>query len=200
MATIAGDTFTEASDTALASHTPTGVNAGSGWTQRWGGATVFSASGTLRPTNTSSGNRGTISPPMDGEDCDVQADCSWEGTPSGFLAIGVIARGATTASEGVEFNYDINAGQWELAGQTLTEAWPGGTVTMLLKCRGATVEGYVNGVLKLQATDTTYRGGTYAGVNMMNFSGSNAARAIIDNFLATSYVPSATLMGQIWMG
>lgn len=188
----AGDTFVEGSDTALASHVPTGPYAGSGWTVTLGAINVIGATDLAQDNDTAGGNRGAMNTNIGTEDMDVTLNVSFSGTPvSGdFLAAGPCARlsSPTDSSAIAEFTYDwgTSGGSWLLGASVLTEAWPGGTVTMLMQCRGPVIRAYANGVLKITNTQGLGRGNRFAGIALINFNGDAAKRSQGDNFMASA--------------
>lgn len=195
--TIAGDTFVEAGDTTLTSHTPSGANAGTSWAAIVAGslATVIAASDDCLDNNLSSGNRFGIAPALATDEMDVQADFSLISSALNVF-FGPTGRNATTAS-GWEFNHDTNfggggGGTWAISDGTttvtLTEAWPGNPTSMKISCRATGQTGYVLSgglwIKKVSTTSNTKTGQKIAGLQLGNFSGTATGRTSADNFMS----------------
>lgn len=187
----ANDTFVEGSDTALASHTPTGTDAGAGWSQIGGAATVLAATDLVVDDNAANGNRARMTTDLGSAQMDVQADVSSVG--GSFTFPGVMGRVNSAGTERWEFTYDFSGGRWQLADTpntttvTFTEAWPGGTNTMKIACRPSNQRGYVNGLEKCASTANTYAG-QFGGIVPGNFNGTTR-RHTIDNYVSSTWTP-----------
>jgi hypothetical protein len=180
MSVIVQDDFTVGSDTALTSHTPSDV--GTGYTMQVGTMTVLAASDDVQADSALSGTRAGADDSVGSTDMKVEGDFVYGGLGT-FKFFGVTGRKATAGgAAGVEFTWDKNTGAWNLGTDSLTEAWPGGTVNMRLECIGGTCYGYVNDVLKVQ--DTIAETGEYAGFLLGDFDDDGGGNgATIDNFL-----------------
>lgn len=191
----ANDTFVEGSDTALTSHTPTGTDAGTGWDFAGAGdaALVRAATDDVRDDNTSQGSRFRMTDDLGDDEMDVQADVSFENAAIGdTLFAGPTGRHPSSAGNGsYEFDYDWSVGvngSWTLAGDTLDEAWPGGTVTLKLTIRDNDQRGYADGVQKVSSTSNNGTGNTRGGLLLGNFTGNSSKRSVADNFQANNVI------------
>lgn len=189
---IAGDTFVEGSDTALASHTPTGANAGSGWTQASGAIQVLGASDLAEDNNTGDGNRAGMNNNLGSDQMDVSLDVSFvNAVVADGLFCGPASRLSSPSSTAAlyEFIFDwavgVN-GSYTLGTDTLDEAWPGGTVTMLLQTRTSDHRGFAGAVEKVSVTTDNGSGNFFSGMLAGNFTGTGTKRSRGDNFLAQS--------------
>jgi hypothetical protein len=195
-----GDDFTEASDTNLGSHTPTGSNHGSGWTVNIGAMIVKSADGEAADNNASAGNRATLNDSIGSDQMDIEADChftSLAGPGSGF-AVGISGRAAAANQNGAyEFIYALSiggTGGWDLNGTQVTEAWPEAFLTLpahlKLEIRNNSIKGYADGVLKITLTNNLGVGNNFGGIVALNFNGvGNETATRVDNFVLTNMAP-----------
>src|SRR3990167_5371170 len=103
------DMFTEASDTALASHT---ADQGGGWVTAQSGAaaSVIAASGRVKGTNQSSGNRYNMVTALPSDQMDVVGKI-WL---TGEVSPGVRARRGAMDDDNYGFVYVVLAGYWEM--------------------------------------------------------------------------------------
>lgn len=186
---IANDTFVEASDTSLVSHTPTGTDAGAGWAALTSAAaTVRAATDDVIDNNGSEGNRFRMTTDLGSAVMDVQADITR--TAASFVFPGVLFRISSDFVTFCEFTYDDT--RWYIYDGTnevfLTESWPGGTVTMLAQSRTGSQKGYANGTLKVTISADQLNGNHYGGLILGNFSG-GAGKSTADNYLSNSVAP-----------
>lgn len=196
-----GDTFVEATtDTSLTSHTPTGSNPATAWVTCNAGvaATVIAATDDCRDNNTANGNRFKITDDLGTDEMDVQLDVSFTSAAlTDLLFAGPTGRHPNATSGtglGVyEFNYDWSRGTngtWSLGDQvvedTLDEAYPGGSVTMLLQLRSSDVRGFAGGVEKVSLATDEGAGNQFAGAMLGNFEGNGSKRSRMDNFNASA--------------
>lgn len=204
---IANDTFVEASDTALQSHTPTGTDAGAGWSAVSGAALVRGATDDVIDNNVSNGNRYRMTTDLGSGAMIVQADFTSSGAAGNFLAPGVLFRMNSAGTQYGYFDYDFSLGangQYSLYDGTTTvfldEVWGGGTKTFQVVVSYTTVTGYVNGVQKLQITSNVNPTNQFAGIQLLNFTGGATGQITCDNFQSMDYkmlrsIPRAALIG-----
>jgi hypothetical protein len=197
------DTFNVESDTSLATHLPTGPNAGTGWQIGSAAISAIAATDVASETSSSNGNRVYMRDDLGSDVMTCQADFTTSySTSGGFIFFGLMARSQNigVAVSGFEFVFDFGlgtgtGGKWNIAdGVNATnaaeEAWPGGTVTVLAKVFPKHAELWVNGALKVthvyQASNPTpYSGNTRAGFMLGNFTGGASGVITCDNFTAT---------------
>jgi len=184
---IANDTFVEGSDTALASHTPTGPNAGTSWSQISGAVTVRGATDDCIDNSGGGGNRCRMTNDL-GQQHRVQASVSFGADYSGsFVSGGVDGRIGSAGEFGYEFYYSWSDGKWILdsptVSNTLTEAWgtPSTPQTLKLDIFNSNEKGYANGVQKVALTTNEVTGQHCGGMVFLNFTG-GAGKIIIDNY------------------
>lgn len=187
------DTFTEGSDTALASHS---LDSGEGWTAYVGAMEVQASVGYVLADNASAGNRFRVDTAL-GARVIVEADVELQG--GSFTFPGIMAR-ATSASSGemVEFLYDVGSGSWSLTEVDSTPAVaqtdsaadtaPSGIVTMRLVIDGTSAIGYADGVQKVSLTLGDALTGQYVGLTLGNFDGSTLVHPRCHEFRA--WVPA----------
>lgn len=186
------DSFVSASDTALASHAPTGTNAGVGPWNRWASDhnAFVDAADFARDGVTGVANRYQLADDLASTSMDVYGEIellstAGQNTLTGITGcLGTFTVANVAAQLGVCFLYARAAGQWTLladadggASTTLTEAWPGGIVPMFLRIRPGDVSGWVKigGVwIEKVFRAGTAASGTHAGVILANFSGTNS--------------------------
>jgi len=178
------DTFVEASDQLLELHTPTGPNAGSGWTRQGsdGQLIVRSSTGLVEDNDFLSSNQYRMNDNLGFDEMDVQADFT-ELIGAGRCGVRVrLDPGDTT---GWEFSYDANNSRWLItdgtSSTTTAEAWPGGTVTIKAEMRTGVGRLYVNSVLKVTHSSNLLSGRTYAGIQVLNFD-STGPEHQVDNY------------------
>jgi hypothetical protein len=194
---VANDDFTETSDTALASHTPTGAGAGAGWTQTAGSMTVIASTDVVVDGNDGAGNRATMTTDLGDDEMDVQADfVSISAVAGDFVTVGFAARAPNGTTQGViEAAFDFGAGangQYFIGdgtlGDSLDEAWPGGTVTLKLEVRDGTARLLANDVEKVSITGSIAgAGNNFAGILLTNFDGNGTGKVSADNYLSSSF-------------
>lgn len=188
----ANDTFTQASNVNLASHVPTGPNAGTGWVVQVAGGNITNLStGVITDSSAFNGNRYKMNNDLGSDEMDIQADFTSSGTPGSFVFFGLIGRlPSGTGSSAIEGYYDHGLNQWILEDGTisasLNEAWPGGTVTMKLEVRSGTARLYANGILKVTLNTNKFAGQNYGGIFLGNFSGT-AGRITADNYQSSGF-------------
>lgn len=204
----ANDTFTEAADTSLVSHTS---DSGHTWTKDFGNVLTVIAAGdyiaNTAPTNSSRYSLGVT--PASAE-YDVQADVvstiEWSG--------GVLGRIDTAADDRYTAVYENSL--WKLwktdAGVTTTLATYSGdstngvTRTVKLEIRDATKKVYVGGVERISSTDNAitatgkpgiYWDGNSTGTQMDNWSSTDAAAASTAGRLVGGCLVNGLLMGSL---
>lgn len=188
MAIYVSDTFTEASDTALESHTP---NVGGTWNVWVGGITVESG-GNCRDNGSSNWNRANMGS-IGATVYDISANITCPGTLGQYIAPGIGGRHTTTsAADGYEFIYNRDTETFQLKENgtvvsSSAEAWPGDGALMLLSIRASEVVGYVNGVQKVTVATSINATSQIVSLILANFSGTYL-RARADNFLAQDAV------------
>ena len=196
------DTFTEASDTAVASHNP---DQAGGWVLTGGTATVIASIDRVRGVNTSNGNRFDWNRRV-GPYTAVEADFWLPDVTKPNMFPGLaLARPAISDPSGMECSFDtVDAGlgdeKWTFAGRNITGAvWPGDpTRFRLVQCTGWAVF-LVRGPNDLGFTEiarqkvgTVFRAGGWTGVKLGNFSGVGGGETECDNF-SIYEVPPARL-------
>lgn len=201
MATVGSDTFTESSNTALASHTP---DVGSAWTVEASQFTVLAASDDVRH-ETNVLQRARKGDSIGTDDMDVSASCKVPSTSP--RSAGVCARMAladyanqyeallegsgTSNTPNVHLYKNVAGVRTQLA--TTTISLTNSTyATVKLSIRSGSQEVFVGGVSRLTATepDTTLQGQTYAGIVMQ---GHSSATTGLDTFLSESVITGYTL-------
>jgi hypothetical protein len=179
----AGDTFVEAVDTTLASHTPTGPDAGAGWLISTGGMQVVAATDVCSETNDAIGNRSLMTTDLGSPNMVIEADF----TLTDATYPGLLARRDSAGNGGVEAGYDNFVGQWEISdgttSSTLTEAWPGGTVCMRFELNGTSFTLHANNILKVSLTSSVSNG-NYAGIRLGNNTGTGTGKLTCDNYIS----------------
>jgi hypothetical protein len=190
---IKGDTFVEASNTALESHTPTGPNAGTAWSTAGVGAAirVTGGAGSAIDNSSSNGNRYRLNDDLGSSTMVAQADFALPGAGPYVVAL-VLRQNASGTGDGnaIELGYDSAVGGWFassgiLTGSSSTAAsWPGGTVTLKAVAIGTNAYLYANGVLVHSTTVSSDTGQTRAGLLLLNFNGGAAGIETAANFLA----------------
>lgn len=180
----AGDTFVEGgANVALSSHTPTGANAGSGWTTEemtgsrfWrvnASADVAEADGVEGDDNIIS----TLQPNPSTQDVDVSAtmnNVTSGGDPRPFYLVARYQDASNYYAAGVYRAAAANdAKMWKKVAGTVTELASGDTgiaVSDVLKfeLRGSTLKLYKNGGEILSATDGAITAAGKAGIGMGN--------------------------------
>jgi len=192
MSQFCQDSFTDAAGTLLESHTG---ETGATWTKNSAfstGSAAITAAGRLRG-NAANGVYYESGVPASA-DYDVEADFYVASNAGGA---GIIGRSSTTAATYYYLDYIQSTGNWSLASlvngsivqsvtfaQTLTL---GQIYHLHLVMRGTAILGYINGVLRLQLTDSNIsaagRAGVYfqesdtdsTGYHLDNFSGATVA-------------------------
>jgi hypothetical protein len=187
------DLFTEASDTAIASHT---ADLGGGWTLSSGNVQVGGGLGYVRDGPATGGHRARITTALSVLEYDVAADVSII-TNSGFRFAGLSGR--RDPAGGYEFKYDCSGAQWTLdnsgTSSNLSEAWPGNPTALLLQIRTATKKGFVGGVEKVSLSDDENgTDGYYAGIIVGDFSGAAAGDMRIDNFTVDDLAAASSVV------
>jgi hypothetical protein len=191
---VFNDSFVQASNPELSTHTPT---VGTSWVKQSGSdLTIDSADSAVRNPAAAGAGRYRATPSLSVETYDVEATVSQASSQS-LAAVGVQGRlessGTTSQLERCTFSYDVGIAGWSLelkdygAAVTLTEAWPGGDVVMKLKVTPTAVQGWVNGVQKLSITSAIgSAAGRFAGLVNMNWS--NGTKAfIVKDYKVTTY-------------
>lgn len=189
MPTVGQDSFTEASDTALASHTP---DVGAGWSVEASEFTVLGATDNLQH------NANTSRFARKGDDIGASAmDVSIKGAAEGTSArlFGPAGR-MTTADFTNAINFSLNGnGELEifqeisgtrtrLAGPTALSGYADGTVyTLKLEIRASSIKGYVDGVERISYTASDpLNTNQYAGI----FVNGGTGTIEMDDFLSES--------------
>lgn len=176
--TTIGDTFVEASDTALGSHTATGPNGGFSWTVTDGGFTVIAANDNVEDdSNGIETARAEID--LSGDDHYAQADVTWEDGAVSQQGGTVVryASGAQTFYEAWGHASDDAAELRKWVMGTITDldsaAKAIGEETLLVKAQadGSSISGDVDGTA-LSATDTAITANTRTGLVSFNNKGS----------------------------
>jgi hypothetical protein len=194
MPVIAGDTFVEATtDTDIAAHVPTGANAGKAWNYAGAGNILVKTGTNLATENdTTLGSRARMDNDLGSDEMDVSGDFTIAGGTAVLPGLlGRLTSSGGTSTNTLQFGYSQGSGQWQLQDNggvlgllTLTEAWPGGTVTMLMVVRRTGVRCYANGVLKISSgVPGVAVGKNYAGIVLSSFDG-GVPQLTCDNFLA----------------
>jgi len=188
-----GDTFVEGTDSILELHTPTGPNAGTGWTVTNGQIAVRAATDLAEDTDPNASNQYVMNDDLGTDEMDVQADFT-EVLNVGRR--GVRARVSTADAQGWEFSWDTGSGgRWLVsdgtASTTAADSWPGGAVTIKAEMRTGSGKLYANGVLKVTHSSNLLSGRTRAGITLLNFDLGGTAHQV-DNFLATAASSSTT--------
>ena len=193
MALVFSDTFTEASDVALGSHTP---EVGTGWNVIIGDINVRSDLDRATAANAGAGNRALCQDDFGTDGYDVEADI-WI-SASATVFGGVIGRAQSASVLGpdfCEFTYDEGPGGWSLtAGEEsdfVSEAFPTAPANVRLEVRNTGIKGYVNDVLKCEIPAVgNGNGRNWCGLTLGNFDTSvNDFNA--DNFTVNTVVASA---------
>jgi hypothetical protein len=197
-AATAADTFVEGATIGLGSHTPTGPNAGAGWTVTVGSINVNGTDDRAVPNNDAAGNRGTMTTALGDDNMDVQAEFVNVSAAAGdSMGVGLSCRhpdGTSTGAVEAIFWWSLGTvGSYELSDGTLTdtqdEAWPGGTVTFKLECRDGSARLLVNGVEKVAISGSVAgSGGQYAGIVLPDFDGAGNNRFAVDNYTSSNFV------------
>jgi len=202
----ANDTFVTGSTVNLTSHSPTGTNPGTSWFVSISGGQINDVvtANNAQDATGGNGNRYTMSDDLGTDQLQVQADIT--ATGANFLFPGVQAQmPASAGTTGIEFTFQFSgttSGKWDLADGTtsssLTDTWPGGTVTMKLVVVSGVATGYVNGVAKVTLNTTAKSGNNRCGIMAGNFTGASNL-ITMDNYqsqsVATSYYSSLSILG-----
>jgi hypothetical protein len=171
MSILAKDTFVEASTIDLSAHT---ADVGGGWTAAAGAIQVIAGTGLAEDQNSSSGNRYNLTTGL-GSGVPIEVSLNVTVTDLSTQFPGIAARRTSAASGGTGYEFRYLSGQWNLTDQTttvvLTEAWDGSLRTLKLHVEDNLVIGYVNGVEKCRMTNNVWPAGTFAGLLLANFSG-----------------------------
>jgi hypothetical protein len=200
---IAGDTFVEGTDTALSAHTPTGPNAGAGWSIDGADPTVLAATDNVADEGA---GRANMTTDLGDDEMDVSVELT-NATAADGNAVLYGPRGRCTADPAdviYEAYYNWITNEWTLddglapASDTAAEAWPGGTVTMLLQIRNSDVRLFVNGTEKCSLTTNSGAGNTRSGLLFGAFSGTQRMR--FDNFQAQSAPAAAPSVNPAILG
>lgn len=185
---IAADTFVEATDTDILSHTPTGPNAGAGWElgAASGSAIIDATDDKVIDTNGSNGNRFRMTTNLGSAQMDVQGDFTKIDTALRFN--GFLIR-ITASGLGAEFTHD--QGRWIFydgtSETTVTEDWPGGVVTMRAVIRTNNWVGKANGTTRITLASDVFNTQTYAGILLGNFTGTGSQIAM-DNYYSEGFL------------
>jgi hypothetical protein len=187
MALIVNDTFTEASDTGIASHT---ADTGGGWGIVSGSATVRGGLGYISEGNSGADNRPRLSTGLSGSPAVYTATLVVSEVVGGMGSklVGIRARIVDASAGGVNtyFAYDGFNSQFNLTdGSTnnaSVEAWTGNNTTLALVVTATTLKGYVNGVLKCSLNSTVGAGNNFIGLEINNFAGGGTDTIRITSF------------------
>lgn len=199
MATVGSDTFTEASDTDLASHTP---DVGAGWTlEQAGWATVNAASDELRAdADVTTGRDYCVKGDNIGDD-DMDVTCGLKRTTFSTQTTrfhGIAGRTPSTpGQDGYNAMIRLDAGSlcdWELEKEvagavTSLGTWNGDQTagvyyTTKLEIRTAAKKVYVAGVERISSSDDSLTGNNFCGIS--GFLNTSASAFRWDNFLSES--------------
>lgn len=189
-----GDTFEEAADTALTAHTPTGPDAGPGWTASAGAALVRATQDYLVDNNQLSGNRHCFSQPFDSGIVFATFDIDFEGTPvvtdGLFCGIQLRAQAVNAAGYLDIIGYEWTVGGWQistpLGGIINTDTWPGVGTSVQVTATRDYCKMVVGGVEKAILFGNLGRGGRFHGVSPGNFENNATKRCVIDSLRITS--------------
>lgn len=195
--TIKGDTFVEGSDTVIASHTPTGADAGDDWDLHDGTLTVIAASDDLL-----SGSGGTSRARMnnalsgDNQRCDADGTINTNGD-----RVGVACRYVSTGTDRDYYRASFatedggpgrqlkrflvgGAGDGDLATDA-TDEGAGNTIAIQSRADGSDISMFREGVLLLgPITDTNISGSTHRSGGVVTFDN----QSVLDNFIAQDLV------------
>ena len=186
----ANDTFTEASDTSLVSHTS---DSGHTWSKHFGNVlTVYAAGDYLYNASPSNASRYKCSVTPASADYDVQADIV-----SAFdWADGVSGRISNSDSD--EYYVWFESGTWKLnkrvsGANTLLGSYtgdsPNGTTrTVKLEMRGTTSKVYIGGVERISVTDSAISATGNPG--LVGYGVDSGEQ--LDNWSSTDYVAGGT--------
>jgi hypothetical protein len=190
------DTFTEASDTSLSSHTP---DIGSGWTFTGGaGIDVIAASDHAIAVVNNNGNRTTCNNNFNTRDMTVQGTFRIPfGDPgSSFTFYGPGARASNSTAQCDEYftyDYDAAGGSYNLGGDQLVDTTPNGSAMVLrLECKGDILTGFSDGVEKCTLTDVTSTG-QFAGILLGSFAPDLTYTPVLDDFTVEVAAPETKL-------
>lgn len=194
---IAGDTFVEASDTALGSHTPTGPNAGTSWTVVSSGsaAKILGGQSKAADDDATGDNDCRMNTDLGSDEMYVQGDLGHADATFHFPGLsGRYAAAGTSPVVIVIYNND--SGQWDLyeSGSlrgSYAEAWTGSPArTVRLEIQSGEIRVYITGVLRITYTATIGGAGNqYAGMGLGNFSSGATGVVTIANYTSGSYPP-----------
>jgi hypothetical protein len=204
-AATASDTFVEGGGNVnLNAHTPTGPNAGTSWSALSGQINVDATSDFAEDINSSAGNRYLMDNDLGFGASDTQAVFTSAGNAN--TAPGVIFGRSNVGGGNCEAGYDHSAGQWVVDGastaSTATEAWPGGSVTMLVELRAASITLKIGGVTKVTHNGDSCTG-HYSGLRLLNFSGGAGEGMTADDYTSVGVDegggPAATINCRFFM-
>jgi hypothetical protein len=188
------DTFTDTAGTTLALHTG---ETGATWVnhQSYPYETVIDNAGRIR-CNTSSGSAYYSSGSPNSADYIVQADVTLLSSNGDYVDI--VGRISATSNSYYWFGYSNNQARWQLGKNasylsTKSEYFGdiGTTHTIQLSMIGNTISGYSDGILKVQAIDTSITSAGNAGI-LSNGTVTDTTGQHLDNFIAMQLIPVAT--------
>ena len=182
---IFGDTFVEGTDTAIASHTPTGPNAGTSWVVNGGGFTIIAADDRASNANTNDEDIAHLSDSLSGDDQYAQGDVDNIVNKFGGTACRVAASAETyylslyNPSTTYIIGKMITNSTTTLVNVTGTDN--GGTGLLRFEVNGNDKTLKLAGVTEAtESVDTAITTGVLAGIYGRFGGGANRAR--IDNF------------------
>jgi hypothetical protein len=193
MALLISDTFTEASDTALASHTPDTNVPGNPWVEDAGSWTVSGTNDWLNASGTTPGGEGWLCS-IDSGAADVEIQATIR-VVTGFTAPGIRFR-ITDASNYLTLRINTGTGlelvKREGGSNTVLQTYtftPGGATDYVVKvvADGSSIKGYLDGTERVSQTSTFSQTATKHG-----FRGQSTSHRY-DNFTVNSLVNLLTI-------
>jgi hypothetical protein len=194
MSVIARDSFTDASGTALSSHT---LDSGGVWTRHANSTGSMAISNGNRARVADASSATSLYYPASGgpssADYTVRADIVAVGSTANLGFMGVAARIATAADTFYYARYNITLGAWELykrvgGTSTLLASWSSsftsGTALLSLTVSGTTISVDVDGTNRITQADSDISSAGKAGIRTgSSTAGSNTDGHHLDNFL-----------------
>ncbi len=197
-----GDTFVEAGDTTLASHTATGPNSGFGWT-RTGGATtaeVEASTDTLKGAVSADNERYRADSDLSSDDMSAKFDVVTEDDTTNNLGPTVRHNSSAdsmytvlhrqTASNTYRL-FKWTTGTPSQIGSTVNATPPSATYELDLQVDGSSLTAFVDSVSKVSGTDSSFTGQVRAGLLIAG------DKWRIDNWVAMDLAAGGQLMGGI---
>lgn len=204
MAVIAEDDFTGAGETTLSGRTPTGTTPGTGWSAASGSLTGWIVeSGVVRSVNGGWTHQvARLAAASYSADYEVSATMAFGGSVSGVACWGLRIRQGASGLSGYGVVYQgwvdqwvLHKGDFDVDGSVL-DAWSdtpdGNTRTVRLKAEGTKIEVYINDVLRLEATDSTYSDAGQPALHAFGDGSSDVDDVEFDNLQALSLTPTGT--------